>query len=51
MWDDSRSSVTATRPETDQRRAQVPVRSSKAIDVHERMLHASVARSRFLEIR
>jgi pimeloyl-ACP methyl ester carboxylesterase len=51
MWDDSRSSLMTSRPETDQRRARVPVRSSKVIDIHERMLRASVARSRFIEIR
>jgi pimeloyl-ACP methyl ester carboxylesterase len=40
-----------SRPETDQRRARVRLRSSKVIEVHERMLRASVARSRFIEIR
>lgn len=38
-------------PGTEQRRARLPVRSSRVIDVHERMLRASVARSRFLETR
>lgn len=51
MWDDSRSSLMTTRQETDQRRAQLPVRSSKVVDVHERMLRGSIARSRFIEIR
>jgi pimeloyl-ACP methyl ester carboxylesterase len=37
--------------ETDQRRARVPSRSSKVIEVHERMLRASKVRSRFIEIR
>ena len=32
-----------TRPETDQRRAKLPLRSSKVIDIHERMLRGSAA--------
>lgn len=51
MWDDRRSRLMTSRPETDQPRAQVPVRSSKVMDIHERMLRASLARSRFIEIR
>lgn len=40
-----------TSSETDQRGARMPVRSSNLIEVHERMLRASAARSRFIEIR
>lgn len=40
-----------SRSETDRRAARIPVRSNRMIEVHERMLRASAARSRFIEIR
>jgi pimeloyl-ACP methyl ester carboxylesterase len=51
MWDDSPSSLLTSWPETRAASRTGPVRSSKVIDVHERMLRVSVARSRFIEIR
>ena len=48
---DRRAGLVARRPETDRLGARVPVRSDKVIEVHERMLRTSAARSRFLEIR
>ena len=52
MPGDASSSRITSRPVTDRRRAaHVPVRSRRVIEVHERMLGSSVARTRFLETR
>jgi pimeloyl-ACP methyl ester carboxylesterase len=52
MRGDASSSRITSRPVTDRRReAHVPVRSSRVVEVHERMLGSSVARTRFLELR
>jgi pimeloyl-ACP methyl ester carboxylesterase len=52
MWGGASSSRITSRPATDRRReAHVPVRSNRVVEVHDRMLGSSVARSRLLETR